>query len=60
MFQTLVNHSTSCKTAMNFSVQGCFVDVQVFFPITTFPTLSNASKAALTFVRQSSRKEWNR
>jgi hypothetical protein len=37
----------TCKTAMNRNVQGCFVDAQVLFPITTLSTPdSNPSGAA--------------
>jgi hypothetical protein len=31
---------------MNLGGQGCFVDVQAFFPISTFSTSTNAPEAA--------------
>jgi hypothetical protein len=50
MFQTLgLSQHELQNNRGRLSVQGCFVDAQVFFPITTFPTLSNAPKVGLTF-----------
>jgi len=51
MFQTLgLSQHELQNSHERLGVQGCFVDAQVFFRITTFSTLNNALEAELTFV----------